>query len=197
MRGAWGAVLALCVVAPVVQAQDNGQMYFAAGRFSPANNSQFTNPRGTFGAAVGGGGRFSPRLSWDVDLSFSRFSVDLPAGFSGTPRATVETWGLGGIIKATLPLGPFEPYAGAGAGVYSSTLTARRPTSLTTNEDVKRNDEQIGVLFVAGIDLRTSPKGAIGFQWRKLDTKMQFAPEVAGKVNVGGSFGLLHLRANF
>lgn len=50
------------------------------------------------------------------------------------------------------------------------------PLPILVSEDVKRTDK------------------GMGFQWRRLDLKAQFGPEIRNEVNVGGNFGLLYSR---
>lgn len=185
-------------------AEDKGQFYIAAGRFSPAHNAQLDNPSGQYGFSIGGGGRFTPKISWNVDLLWAEQRVDTPKGF-GTPgflvsqsgRAGLETWGLGGVVKATLPLGPFDFYAGGGPGFYRSTLTVHRQRVgffTLTDESIKRRDQGLGMQWLAGVDLKLGERWALGFEWRRLDFKAQFGAEVPGEVNTGGNFGFLHSR---
>lgn len=204
MREALIALLALCAVAHAVRAEDKGQFYLAVGRFSPTANPQFADQKGHFGLVVGGGGRFSPRVSWDIDFLFADQGLDTPSGFgrpgflvSQSERSSIETLGLGGIVKATLPIGIFEPFAGGGVGFYRSTLTIPRAALLFINQDIKRHDQDFGWQLVVGAHLRLGQRWALGFEWRKLDLKAQFGSEVPGEVKVGGNFGLLHSRWSF
>ena len=86
--------------------------------------------------------------------------MDTPAGLkksapltSVSGNADISTWGIGGIAKLVLPVGPFDAYAGAGLGYYSSELKAFKTTLLFIPDEVKRKDNGFGTQFVAGIDL--------------------------------------------
>jgi len=204
VRDALFAFLALFTLLPGARGEDKGQFYLAAGRFSPAANPQFANQKGHFGLALGGGGRFTPRLSWDIELLWADQGLDTPRTF-GRPgflvaqseRSSIETWGLAGIVKASLPLGSLEPFAGGGVGFYRSTLTVPRAALLFINQDIKRTDQDVGWQWMLGAHLRLGERWALGFEWRRLELKAQFGSEVPGDVKVGGNFGLLHSRWSF
>lgn len=188
---------------------EKGQFYVFAGRFTPAHNDQLVNPSGQGAFGLGGGGRFSPHFSWDIDLLFADQHVNTPAGFvppnqflvSQSGRADIDTWGLGGVVKGTLPVGGWlDLYAGAGLGWYKSTLTVHRTRIVSIflpipqSEDIERTDRGLGVQWLAGADLKFGDRWRLGFQWRRFDFKAQFGKEVPGEVNVGGNLGLLYSR---
>ena len=187
-------------------AEEKGQFYITAGRFSPAHNDQFANPSGQYGLALGGGGRFSPHFSWDVDMLFADQRLDIPKAvvppnhFFVSGRADLDTWGIGAIFKGTLPVSTWlELYAGGGPGWYESTLAFYRTRiffllSIPVSEGLKRTDKGMGFQWVAGANAKLGERWALGFQWRRLDLKAQFGPEIKGDVNVGGNFGLLYSR---
>jgi opacity protein-like surface antigen len=196
-------VLALAFCLPA-HAQDRGQFYFAAGRFSPESNSQLANPSGQYAFVVGAGGRFSPRISWNVEYQNFEQRVDTPASFgrpgflvSQSERSTIDTWSVNGLVKATLPLGWLDLYAGAGVGYYRSTFTVPRQALVFFEQDIKRTDSGIGAHWVAGADLRLGERWALGFQWRKASFKAAFGAEIPGEVQVGGAFGLVQLQRVF
>lgn len=185
-------------------AQERGQFYFGAGRFSPESNSQLANPSGQYAFVAGAGGRFSPRISWNVEYQNFEQRVDTPASFgqpgflvSQSGRSRIETWSVNGLFKAILPLGWLDLYAGAGPGYYRSTLTVPRQALIFFEQDIKRTDSGIGTHWVAGADLRLGERWALGFQWRKASFKAGFGAEVPGKVQVGGAFGLVQLQRVF
>jgi hypothetical protein len=196
-------LLLLAVQLPAV-AEERGQFYFGAGRFSPESNSQLANPSGQHAFVAGAGGRFSPRISWNVEYQNFEQRVDTPASFgqpgflvSQSGRSTIETWSVNALFKATLPLGSLELYAGAGPGYYRSTFTVPRQALIFFEQDIKRTDSGIGTHWVAGADLRLGGRWALGFQWRKASFKAGFGAEVPGKVQVGGGFGLVQLQRVF
>lgn len=197
------ALLVAAVSLPAV-AEERGQFYFAAGRFSPAGNAQLANPSGQYAFVVGGGGRFSPRISWDVEYQAFEQRVDTPASFgqpgflvSQSGRSDIETWSVNALFKGTLPLGWLELYAGAGPGYYRSTLRVPRQALIFFDQDIKRSDNGFGLHWVAGADLRLGERWALGFQWRGVSFKASFGSEIPGDVEVGGNFGLLQLRRVF
>ena len=200
---------ALLLALPLLaHAEEKGQFYITAGRFSPAHNAQFANPSGQYGLALGGGGRFSPHFSWDIDLLVADQRLDTPPAFvppnqffvSQSGRANLDTWGIGGIFKGILPVSTWlELYAGGGPGWYTSTLTVHRtrllfPLPIPVSEDVERTDKAMGFQWVAGANAKLGERWALGFQWRRLDLKAEFGPEIKSEVNVGGNFGLLYSR---
>lgn len=201
--------VALVLAFPLLaHAVDKGaEFYLAPGRFSPASNAQLANPSGQYGLALGGGRRFSPHFSWNVDLLFADARVDTPRGFAPpgffitqSGRANLETWGLGGLLKAHLPLGIFDFHAGGGPGFYKSTLTVERGViffPVFADQDIKRSDRGMGMQWIAGADARLGERWRLGFQWRRLDFKAQLGAEVPGEVNTGGNFGLLYSRWAF
>ncbi|HVJ10693.1 MAG TPA: outer membrane beta-barrel protein [Burkholderiales bacterium] len=194
----------------LAHAEEKGRFYVAAGRFSPAPNDQFANPSGQYGLVLGGGGRFSPHFSWDVDLLFVDQRIDTPKAFappnqffvSQSGRADLDTWGIGGIFKGILPVSTWlELYAGGGPGWYKSTLTVHRTGAFffipIPVDDVTRTDKGMGFQWVAGANAKLGERWALGFQWRRLDLKAQLGPEIKSEVNVGGNFGLLYSRWAF
>jgi len=198
---------ALLLALPLLaHAEEKGQFYITAGRFSPAHNDQFANPSGQYGLALGGGGRFSPHFSWDVDMLFADQRLDIPKAvvppnhFFVSGRADLDTWGIGAIFKGTLPVSTWlELYAGGGPGWYESTLAFYRTRiffllSIPVSEGLKRTDKGMGFQWVAGANAKLGERWALGFQWRRLDLKADFGPEIKGEVNVGGNFGLLYSR---
>lgn len=198
---------ALLLAFPLLaHAEEKGQFYITAGRFSPAHNDQFANPSGQYGWALGAGGRFSPRLSWDVDMLFADQRLDIPKAvvrpnqFFVSGRADLDTWGIGAIFKGTLPVSTWlELYAGGGPGRYESTLAFYRTRlffllSIPVSGGLKRTDRGMGFQWVAGANAKLGERWALGFQWRRLDLKAEFGPEIKGEVNVGGNFGLLYSR---
>jgi hypothetical protein len=200
-------VLLMLAFPLLAHAEEKGQFYVAAGRFSPAHNDQLANPSGQYGLVLGGGGRFSPHFSWDVDLLVAAQRLDTPKAFvpptqffvSQSGRADLETWGIGGIFKGILPVSTWlELYAGGGPGWYKSTLTVHRSGFFfflpVPVEDVERTDKGLGFQWVAGADAKLGERWALGFQWRRLDLKAQLGPEIKSEVNVGGNFGLLYSR---
>ena len=199
-----GLTLVLLAVQLPALAQERAQFYFGAGRFSPESNSQLANPSGQHAFVVGGGGRFSPRISWNVEYQNFEQRVDTPASFgqpgflvSQSGRSSIETWSVNGLLKATLPLGRLDLYAGAGPGYYRSTFTVPRQALVFFEQDIKRTDSGIGTHWVAGADLRLGERWALGFQWRRVSFKASFGSEIPGDVEVGGNLGLVHLRRVF
>ena len=200
-------VVLMLVFPLLAHADDKGrEFYVAVGRFSPASNAQLGDPSGQYGLALGGGGRFSPHFSWNVDLLFADARVDTPKAFvpgfliSQSGRADLETWGFGGILKAHLPLGIFDLHAGGGVGFYKSTLTVKRGVvflPFVADQEIKRSDRGLGVQWIAGADARLGDSWRLGFQWRRLDFKAQLGAEVPGEVNTGGNLGLLYSRWTF
>lgn len=213
MKSTMAAIAAVVAIAPlaVAQAQAPGveqvgrkHLYVSAGAFAPDGNSQLRNQSGQYGLSLGFGSRFAPNWSWEIDFLMAEQRLDTPAAFRSpvfltttSGRSTISSFGLGGGVKYSLPLGRFEPYLGGGIGFYRTTLKVPRQQLLFISNDVKRNDSGIGFQFLAGADVHFGARSALGLQYRKLDLKAQFGTEVPGEVRVGGDFLFLQYRHAF
>ncbi len=178
-------------------------VYFGLGSFKPQSDAKLTGRSGSYSLALGFGSRYSRHIAWEIEyLSYGQ-DVDTPAGLkksapltSVSDNAHISTWGIGGIAKLVQPIGPFDAYAGAGLGYYSSELKAFKTTLFFIPDEVKRKDRRFGTQFVAGIDLPYSDMSIWSVQYRKLILNADFGPDI-GDVGVGGSMWQISYRKFF
>lgn len=191
---------------PAAAPERAGQKYFyvSGGSFDPEGNSQLRNPSGQYGLALGFGSRHSRHVAWEVEFFNHSQRVDTPFGvppaFLTTTegRADIDSYGLAGNVRFIYPVGRFEPYVGGGIGYYRTTLEVQRAFLGLFSSDIKKSDSDIGLQLLAGMEYHFGEKGnSVGLQYRKLKLDASFAPEVPGKVNVGGDFLFVTFRWSF
>ncbi len=175
--------------------------YLSAGAFNPHENSQLRDPNGHYGFALGFGSRHSRHFAWDIEFFGAEQRVDRP--FTPPPtliatsasRASIETLGLAGNVRLLYPLGRFEPYVGAGIGLYRTELEIAQGFFFNP---VTRSDTGMGLQLLAGVEyLFGEGGGALGIQYRRLKLDANLGPEIVGNVDVGGDFVFIVFRVSF
>ena len=141
----------------------------AAGAFNKETNSQLVNQDGQFGLAIGAGYRLKPHVALEIDGLFASQRVD-PAWVSGNADGRTNLYGIGGLAKLILPLDRVELYAGAGLGLYSTTLW---------------ND--VGFQAMAGLNLFVSRHVSVGIEYRRLKLDV-FLGALVPDFDMGGDF---------
>jgi len=179
-----------------------GYFHFAAGAVHPDSDSQLKNPSGQYALAVGGGFRQSKYFAWETEFVGFLQRFDTPASV-GPPlfgtisgRSTLDTEGLAGTAKLLYPHGSVEPYAGAGIGLYRTTLTI---TGQQFGLPAELSEDSIdpGIHVVAGADFHLSERSSLAIELRKLWLDAGFGSGVTGTVKVGGSMLLAAYRRRF
>jgi opacity protein-like surface antigen len=175
--------------------------YVSGGFFDPKENPQLRDPNGHYGFALGFGSRHSRHFAWEIEFFADHQRVDRPftppPALFATPsgRTSIETLGLAGNIRLLYPLGRFEPYVGAGIGLYRTELEIEQGILAGS---VTRSDTGPGVQFLAGVEyVFGEGGGSLGLQYRRLNLDASLGPEIAGKVNVGGDFVFVMFRRHF
>jgi opacity protein-like surface antigen len=180
-----------------------GRHYFfvSGGWFNPHENPQFRDPNGHYGFALGFGSRHSRHFAWEIEFFADHQRVDRP--FTPPPtlfatssgRASIETLGLAGNIRLLYPLGRFEPYVGAGIGLYHTELKIDQGFLAGS---VTRSDTGPGVQLLAGVEHVFGEGGnVVGLQYRRLKLDASLGPEIVGKVDAGGDFVFIMFRRHF
>jgi opacity protein-like surface antigen len=203
------ALLSLGQVEALAQAEADvqgrvgkGYMTFALGAFSPDSDPQLRDPSGQYVLAVGGGFRQSRYLAWEIEFLVFEQRFDTPASV-GPPlfgtisgRSTLDTGGLAGTAKLLYPHGGAEPYAGAGIGLYRTTLTI---TGQQFGFPGEFSDDSFdpAIHVVAGLDLHLSERSTLTIEGRKLWLDVEFSPVLAGTVKAGGTMLLGAYRLRF
>ncbi|MGH6689165.1 MAG: outer membrane protein, partial [Gammaproteobacteria bacterium] len=175
--------------------------YVAGGWFDPQENPQLNDPNGHYGFALGFGSRPTRHIAWEVELFMDHQRVDRPftppPTFFSSPgaRASIETLGVAGNFRFLYPLGRFEPYVGAGVGLFRTELEISQGFLLSS---ITRSDTGPGYQFLAGAEYTFGEGGgSLGLQYRRLKLDASLGPEIVGKVDVGGDFLFIVFRFNF
>jgi opacity protein-like surface antigen len=90
------------------------------------------------------------------------------------------------VAKIGVPIGRFDPYVGAGLGLYRSTLSIDG-TIFGVPTTQEETDTAIGEQLLAGIDVWFTERWALGFEYRGLFLKASFGSVTNGEVDVRGS----------
>jgi len=168
-----------------------GQPYFFAhlGIFDP-NDDDFDGLRsydsgGNFD--IGVGSRVSPLFA--VDGTFGGYGAD-----RGSDEATVVPLTIGGRLIIPHPF--FEPYVGAGLGLYFSGLD-ERPGAISTGIDDTSAD--FGGYLSIGLDMWLNPRVALNFEgkYHWVNPTFQDSSGADFDVNMGGWTANLGVRVAF
>jgi len=147
---------------------------------------------------LGAGYQFSKYFSVDVDVWSTEQRIDTPATIVaptlGSPdsRASINTSALSVIAKFGWPIGGFEPYIGAGGGVFYSRLYVSG-TVLGASASLEETDTNFGGLVLGGVKYRFSPGWAVGAEFRRASVKANFGSVIPGDANVGGNSAMATL----
>ena len=179
------------VYAPPPRHAQYGQPYFFAhlGIFDP-NDDDFDGLRsydsgGNFD--IGIGSRVSPLFA--VDGTFGGYGAD-----RGSDEATVVPLTIGGRLIIPHPF--FEPYVGAGLGLYFSSLD-EGPGTISSGIDDTSAD--FGGYLSVGLDLWLNPRVALNFEGKYHWVEPTFQDN-SGRdfdVNMGGWTANLGVRVAF
>ena len=168
-----------------------GQPYFFAhlGIFDP-NDDDFDGLRsydsgGNFD--IGVGSRVAPLFA--IDGTFGGYGAD-----RGSDQATVVPLTIGGRLIIPHPF--FEPYVGAGLGLYFSGLD-ERPGAVSTGIDDTSTD--FGGYLSVGLDLWLNPRVALNFEGKYHWVEPTFEDNSGREfdVNMGGWTANLGVRVAF
>jgi hypothetical protein len=174
-----------------------------AGTFDPEPTpGQLENKDGDYSFMMNLGYRYSRYLRLEFDLWAYEQDVDTPPTVAppllGTvdPRADIAGGGLSAVAKLGLPIEPFEPYVGAGAGVFFSTM---RVTGTVIGLPAQREEDDTGIgsQLLAGVDLALSRQWSAGIEYRRVFLKASFADLTPGEVDIGGIGWMLTARWQF
>jgi opacity protein-like surface antigen len=148
---------------------------------------------------AGGGYRVSKNLSFEVDAWGADQRIDTPATISapflGTvdSRARISTAAISAIAKLSFPIDRFEPYVGAGGGLFYSKLHITG-TVLGAPASVDETDTNFGGLVLGGVNFQISKNWAVGAEFRRVAVKANFGNVIPGDVEVGGNSLMAMLR---
>lgn len=181
-----------------------GRWYIAGalGGYAEESNPQLANQDGDFGLAISGGYRLSPYVAIEADAVLVHQDFDtpttIPAPFLGTvdSRADLYTNGLGVLAKFILPLDRVELYAGAGIGVYATTLRVEG-TVLGVPTELEDDDTDVGYQAVAGADFFVSRHVSVGFEYRRFKLDANFGALIPGTLDMGGDLYMATVRGHF
>jgi Outer membrane protein beta-barrel domain len=190
-----------CASAAQDEVPAKANLFIGAGSFEPDEDSALSRRDGDFNFDVGFGWRLSRHFGWELGWLYYNQGTAPPAalriGGTGSDEANLNTSGLNGMLKVLLPAGPFDFFAGAGLGYYKSELSVTGANFLTfQSRTVSRSDRGWAPQYLLGFDLRTSPRGALTLQYRRVDLEADFGPGI-GYAKVGGRMWQLLFRAGF
>ena len=206
------ALAGLVSAAPLARAEDEdpgkGGFHLAVGSFKPFTDEKLSGRSGNASYALGFAWRQSRHFLWEIEyLGYSQ-DVNIPPSLQPPPawftswdqHATLTTRGFGGVAKLIQPVGPFDFYAGGGAGFYTSTLKVsgvKLTGPFSAKEvQVSKSDDGYGTQLVAGIDLRLGRTQRLGVEYRRMVVNPSFGPEI-GSTAAGGRMWQLTYRAFF
>jgi opacity protein-like surface antigen len=205
-------VLALVAVIPMqalaqvrmYEPERVGHWYLSGGvgAFDEEANSQLVNHKGYFGLTIGGGYRLTPHIALEIDGLFASQHIDTPATIPGsalgTPegRSSLNSGGVGGLVKFILPLDRLELYLGGGVGVYTTTLSVQGEL-LGAKTELTENDTNVGFQAVAGADYFFSRRISLGLEYRRLKLDANIGVLIPGDLDMGGDFLFATVRGHF
>jgi opacity protein-like surface antigen len=169
------------------------------GGYWPTTSDQLKNQSGQYSIMVGGGYRALKYLSIDVDVWDAGQRVDTPArivppllGIADS-RATINTSAISVVAKLGWPMDRFEPYVGAGGGLFYSKIFVTG-SALGTWTSLVETDTSWGGLVLGGVNIRLSQNWAVGAEVRRVTVKANFGSVIPGDVDVGGNSVMATLR---
>ena len=177
----------------------------------PQGNPQLHGESVGPGIVTGGGFRFSRLLSVEVGLLGTYHSIDSPAAAApaagtfkdGTLKTDLTTGGLNVGVKFHFPLRQFEPYVGAGVGLYATNFSMTSEAStcqqncFDTGPRVRSTSRDAGYHAIVGLDYHLRPKDVLVWEFRYLRLKANFNDINLGNVNAGGSLMWMGYRRYF
>lgn len=167
----------------------------------PQGNPQLQGENVGPGIVTGGGFRFSRLLSVEVGLLGTDHSIDSPAAAApaagtfkdGTLKTDLSAGGLNVGVKFHFPLQQFEPYVGAGVGLYATNFSMTSEASTCqqncsdTGPRVRSTSHDAGYHAIVGLDYHLRPTDVLVWEFRYLRLKANFNDINLGNVNAGGS----------
>ncbi len=172
-----------------------GRWYLGGGvgGFAEESESQLRNQSGQVANFFSGGYRLSRNFALEIDGLFYNQRIDTPpAVASSRTRSRLYVGGPSGVLKLILPVERLELYAGAGVGVYNTTLRDNE-SSFRSEED----DTGVGVQGLVGADYFVSRNISVGMEYRKFKLRAELDPSIPGKIDVGGDFLFVTVRGHF
>jgi outer membrane protein W len=179
-----------------------GPWYVSAGLggYWPTSSDQLKNQSGQVSIMIGGGYRVTKNLSFDVDVWDGEQHVDTPATigspFLGTvdSRSTISTSAISVVAKLGWPIDRFEPYVGAGGGLFYSKFYVTG-SALGASTALVETDTNWGGLLLGGVNFRITQNWAVGAEFRRVSVKANFGAVIpGGDVEVGGDSLMATLR---
>ena len=145
----------------------------------------------------------SSGLRFGFEFSFYGADYRTPASLSCgafcvvSSTMSLNVMGFGPTAGYAAKLGPVELHAGAGFGLYFSTLTATASTFGFPGEHEERDsDLAMDVRAGVGIDVGTSTR--LGVELRRLSLEGSFGPLTGGRsIPIGGDFVLFSYGRRF
>jgi outer membrane protein W len=179
-----------------------GPWYFSAGLggYWPTSSDQLKNQSGQYSIMIGGGYRVSKYLSIDVDVWGGEQRVDVPASVlppllgTADSRSTISTSAISVVAKFGWPIDRFEPYVGAGGGVFYSRIYVTGSALGGASTALEETDTNWGGLLLGGVNYRLSQNWAVGAEVRRVTVKANFGSVIPGDVEVGGNSVMATLR---
>ncbi len=172
------------------------------GGFSAKDNSQLNDQDSKAAIFFSGGYRASPFVSIEADLLGWQQDFATPASIapgilsSAQARTDLTTTGVAAVIKFYLPVRAVDLYAGGGLGFYTSNINVEG-TGAAAGREIDTTETDLGYQLQLGADIYVARRLSIGLEYRWLQVDTDFAPYIAGKIDVGGQFFLMNVRGSF
>jgi hypothetical protein len=191
----------VCAVAEPVTTQqsifEQWRFHFYIGDYhAESSDNELKSPGSEFGFGLGGLLDYSEHLAWGFDAMLVSRDYDTPDTVSGGPFTVVSddvgvnSLGLNLIARFSYSAGITNFYAGAGAGLYFTTMTISASTLgfLGTYEETSRD---LGYYYNYGLLFDIADGHQLGLEYRNLSLKSDFSPVTTQSISIGGDFLLL------
>jgi opacity protein-like surface antigen len=181
-----------------------GRWYLSGGigAYTEDANSQLANQDGDIGFFISGGYRLTPHIALEVDTLLAHQDFDTPGVIPPTAlgsvdgRADLYSNGIGALVKLILPLDRVELYAGAGLGVYVTSLRLEG-TLLGATTSLEDYDTDVGYQALIGADFYVARHVSVGFEYRLFKLDANFDSLIPGTLDMGGDLFFATVRGHF
>jgi Outer membrane protein beta-barrel domain len=202
MRRAIGLLVAAAFSALPAQAQEpagsgpvaSRGVAWSFGSFQPATSEPNSTGRG-YALGIAAQLQRPSGLRYALEMTLYGANYATPAGlncglFCSVDREmSLTVLGVGAGIAHGLRLGAADLYAGAGAGLYFSTLEARQFAFGLPADGIKERDLDVGVDLRAGVLFDLGERSGLGIEYRRLWLRGDFGVlSNGGSMPIGGEF---------
>lgn len=209
-------MLSFCMVPFLLAAQDKenepdesdifssltGYYFLLGDHKGEETPGELDHPVAQFALGLGITFEYSEHINIDVELIGTSKEYETPASVYAGPFSsvdddmTLDTTGVSVNVLARDSKGNFEVYAGAGAGLYKSSLLITGSTFGFPGSYTDRSTD-VGVQIMAGIGYKITDSSWLAVEYRQLDLEGNFSSITGASSNeIGGELILLALRVD-